>query len=161
MTTHEVESAEDAWRIVGWYRQRWHIEQVFRTLKRQGLNIESSQLTSAEALMNLAAMALVAAIRIMQLVFARDGRLKRPASDVLAPEFHPFARTLLHRLEGKTRKQKNPHREGTLAWLAWIIARLGGWNGYKSERPPGPITMHNGWQQFQAMQQGWSLHEDV
>ena len=111
--------------------------------------------------MNLAAMALVAAIRIMQLVFARDGRLKRPASDVLAPEFHPFARTLLHRLEGKTRKQKNPHREGTLAWLAWIIARLGGWNGYKSERPPGPITMHNGWQQFQAMQQGWSLHEDV
>ncbi len=161
LTTHEVESAEDAWRIVGWYRQRWHIEQVFRTLKRQGLNIESSQVTSAEALMNLAAMALVAAIRIMQLVFARDGRLERPASDVLGPEFIPFARTLLHTLEGKTEKQKNPHRDGTLAWLAWIIARLGGWNGYASERPPGPITMHNGWQQFQAMQQGWSLHEDV
>ena len=161
LTTHGVEKAEDAWRIVGWYRERWHIEQIFRTLKRQGLNIESSQVTSAEALMKLAAMALVAAVRIMQLVLARDGGGGRPASDVLDPELLPFARALLHELEGKTAKQKNPHLDGTLAWLAWIIARLGGWNGYPSERPPGPITMHNGWQQFKSMQQGWALHEDV
>ncbi len=83
LTTHGVEKAEDAWRIVGWYRERWHIEQIFRTLKRQGLKIESSQVTSAEALMKLAAMALVAAVRIMQLVLARDGGGGRPASDVL------------------------------------------------------------------------------
>jgi IS4 transposase len=24
-----------AWRVVGWYRQRWHIEQFFRTLKQR------------------------------------------------------------------------------------------------------------------------------
>ena len=86
--------------------------------------------------MKLAAMALVAAVRIMQLVLARDGGGGRPASDVLDPELLAFARALLHELEGKTAKQKNPHLDGTLAWLAWIIARLGGWNGYPSERVP-------------------------
>jgi len=29
LTTHKVESLEDALRIVGWYRARWTIEQVF------------------------------------------------------------------------------------------------------------------------------------
>jgi len=33
------------------------------------------------------------------------------------------------RLEGKTAKQKNPHPGHSIAWLAWIIARLGGWTG--------------------------------
>jgi hypothetical protein len=31
-------------------------------------------------------------------------------------------------LEGNTERQKNPHPPHSLAWLAWIIARLGGWN---------------------------------
>jgi hypothetical protein len=46
---------------------------------------------------------------------------------------------------------------GTLGWVSWTIARLGGWTGYASERPPGPITMHNGLQRFVAMVEGASL----
>jgi len=37
LTTHKVESLEDALRIVGWYRARWTIEQVFRTMKTKAL----------------------------------------------------------------------------------------------------------------------------
>jgi IS4 transposase len=37
LTTHKVETLEDAIQIVGWYVRRWHIEQLFRTLKSQGL----------------------------------------------------------------------------------------------------------------------------
>jgi hypothetical protein len=41
-------------------------------------------------------------------------------------------------LEGKTVKQQNPYSVESLAYAAWVIARLGGWMGYASERPPGP-----------------------
>jgi hypothetical protein len=61
------------------------------------------------------------------------------------------------RLEGRTEKQRNPHQPGTLGWASWTIARLGGWTGYASARPPGPITMHNGLQRFVAMVEGASL----
>jgi len=32
LTTHEVKSVDDAWQIVAWYKQRWIIEQFFRSL---------------------------------------------------------------------------------------------------------------------------------
>ena len=34
LTTHEVTTADQARRIVTWYRMRWIIEQVFRSMKR-------------------------------------------------------------------------------------------------------------------------------
>src|SRR6202158_3729232 len=37
-----VESIAQALAVIGWYRLRWNIEQLFRTLKRQGLGIEQS-----------------------------------------------------------------------------------------------------------------------
>jgi hypothetical protein len=53
-TTHEVKDIEAALQIVGWYRLRWNIEQLFWVMKSQGVDIESSQLTTANALMKLA-----------------------------------------------------------------------------------------------------------
>ena len=73
LTTHRVECLEEALRCVDWYRQRWTIEQLFRTLKKQGLNIESSQVETGEGLTKLACLALQAAVRTMQLTLARDG----------------------------------------------------------------------------------------
>ena len=46
---------------------------MFRTLKKQGLDVESSQLESGIGLRKLALMALNAALIIMQLVGDRDG----------------------------------------------------------------------------------------
>jgi hypothetical protein len=157
LTTHAVTTVTQALQIVSWYRQRWHIEQLFRTSKSQGLDLESSQVEAAEALFNLAAIAMIAATKIMQLVLARDGTVDRPATDVVAADQLPMLEALQTHLEGKTVKQKNPHAKHSIAWLAWIIARLGGWTGYASERPPGPITMRRGWQRFEQMVQGWSL----
>ena len=76
MTTHPITCFEDAVRCVGWYRQRWHIEQLFRTLKKQGLKIESSQVETAQGLSKLVCLALQAAVRILQLTLARDGALR-------------------------------------------------------------------------------------
>ena len=157
LTTHRVECLDEALRCVDWYRQRWTIEQLFRTLKKQGLNVESSQVETGEGLTKLACLALQAAVRTMQLTLARDGGNSVKAADVFNPDEAKVLQRLLPTLEGKTEKQKNPHRPGSLAHAAWIVARLGGWKGYASEAKPGPITMLHGLQRLSAICQGWKL----
>ena len=62
---------------------------------------------------------------------------------------------LSKKLEGKTLRQKNPHPHGSLAFVAWIAARLGGWNCYY--KPPGPKTMRDGWNRLAATLDGYAL----
>ena len=158
LTTHRVTTAEDARTVVELYRRRWAVEQLFRTLKSQALDIEASFLEDAAALERLAATALVAATKVMQLVHARgEAGSSLPAMRVFSPSQIAVLDALTKRLEGRTDKQKNPHPKHTLAWAAWHIARLGGWTGYASERPPGPITFSRGLQRFDAIAEGFSI----
>jgi IS4 transposase len=162
LTTHKLENFEDAEQIILWYRKRWNVEQIFRTMKRQGLDVESSQVESAEGLMKLAVIALCAAIKIMQLVLAREGTTEQKTEDVFTVDEQEVLVMLLVRLEGKTSKQKNPYQKGNLAWATWIIARLGGWHGYvSSEGLPGPIVIGRGLARFQGIYDGWKLRRDV
>lgn len=154
LTTLPVGSADQAREIVQLYRMRWRIEQTFRALKSDGLALDDSQVIDAERMFNLAAIGLAAAIRTIQLVDARDGS-PRPATDVIDRAFAPALERLSKKLEGRTQKQKNPHPPGSLAFVAWIAARLGGWNCYY--KPPGPKTMREGWNQLAARLEGYAL----
>jgi hypothetical protein len=144
----EPDAFAAAQEIVRLYRLRWRIEQLFRATKSDGLALEETQVTQVNRLFNLAAIALVAAARIIQLVDARDGS-SRPASDVADQEVIAAAQLIGPTLERNTARQKNPHQQGSLAWLSWIVARLGGWNCYY--KPPGPKTMRAGWDKLAAM----------
>ena len=159
LTTHAVATVAEARRIVAWYRLRWTIEQVFRALKAHGLRIEDSQIEAARCFTKLAVVALIAAVRSMQLVLARDGRTGQPLADAVDPADIAALRGLNASLEGRTAKLKNPHDSTTLAWLAWIVARLGGWSGYTSKgyKPPGPKTMHHGLLRLDPFLLGWRL----
>jgi hypothetical protein len=157
MTTHRVESLAQACQCIRWYRQRWHVEQLFRTLKSQGLKVESSLVETAENLQKLIYLATLGATRIMQLASARDAGVFRPATDTFTATEIEVLEQAGPTLEGKTTLQKNPHPLHSLAWAAWIIARLGGWKGYASERKPGPITFHHGLQAFANMYAGWRI----
>jgi len=123
-------------------------------MKKDGLRIEETQVKEAHRLFNLAAIAITAAARTIQLVDARDGS-PRPASDVADQNLITAATAIGPTLEGKTARQKNPHPPGSLGWLSWIVARLGGWNCYY--KPPGPKTMRNGWNKLAAMAAGFSI----
>jgi hypothetical protein len=153
LTTHTIDGIAAAWQIVDWYRRRWIIEQFFRTLKRQGLRIEDSQLATADRLLKMVAIAATAAAIVMQLVQARDGSDPQPASLAFTEHEIRVIAMLNARLQGKTDRQKNPHPHSTLAWAAWVIAKLGGWHEYEA-RPPGPITFHNGLAYFRAVATG-------
>lgn len=154
LTTHSVASAAEAEEIVQLYRLRWRIEQVFRALKSDGLALDDSQVIDVERMFNLTAIGLAGAIRTIQLVDARDGS-PRPISDVIDPVFRPALEPLSKKLEGKTERQKNPHPVDSLAFIAWIAARLGGWNCYY--KPPGPKTMRDGWNRLAATLEGYLL----
>ena len=157
LTTHRITCVNDALQCVDWYRQRWHIEQLFRTLKKQGLNVESSQVETGEGLAKLACLAIQAAVRTMQLTLAREGSGTAQAVTVFDTEEIAVLQRIRPTLEGRTEKQKNPHDPDSLAHAAWIIARLGGWKGYACEAKPGPITMLRGLQRFEAICHGWKL----
>ncbi|MGH6993397.1 MAG: IS4 family transposase [Caulobacteraceae bacterium] len=159
LTTHPVEDAAQAWRIVGWYQMRWIIEQFFRTLKQQGLQLEGSQIETADRLLKLTAIAAKAAAVIMQLVQARDGRSEQSAEIAFTQAEIEALAALVPKLEGKTDLQKNHHPPGSLAWAAWAIAKLGGWDGYPKSKPPGPITFRHGLQYFRSLAHGWSLRD--
>jgi hypothetical protein len=156
LTSHGVAGIEDAWRIVQWYKQRWIIEQFFRVLKTQGLNLEDSQIGTADRLLKLVAIAAKAAVITIQLLQARGGGPQPVRVAFNDGEIGALA-ALNRQLEAKSKRLKNPHPLDSLAWAAWIIGRLGGWDGYPSSKPPGPITFKNGLEYFRAVAAGWSL----
>lgn len=158
LTSHPVDSFATARWIAGLYQQRWVIEELFRTLKTRGFDIERVTI-AAEPFEKLAAAVLVAAVSVMQLVRDRDGRARRPLEDVFEPHEHAMLERVSRTLEGKTDKQKNPHRKRTLAFATWVCARLGGWTGYYGK--PGPVVVLKGLLHFRAMQQGWSIAQNV
>jgi ribosomal protein S11 len=154
LTTLPVTTLAQASEVAHLYRLRWRIEQLFRTFKTAGLDIEASQVCEAARMLKLAALGLVAASRIMQLVDARDGS-SRPASDIVEASDLPAVAAISRSLEGGTARQKNPHPQGSLAFLSWVTARLGGWTGYY--RPPGPKTMATGLLRLNERLEGYRL----
>jgi Transposase DDE domain len=161
LTTHEIGSLADAARMIDFYRMRWNIEQLFRTLKSAGLDIEECLLADGEALENVAVVALIAACQVMQLVRGRgvEGQTQDASLVFSSTEIHVL-KAVIKQYEGKTEKQKNRFAVGSLAWAAWAIARLGGWKGYASERPPGPITFTHGLRRFQSIFEGYRLAQN-
>lgn len=161
LTTHIITTFAEALQMIQWYRWRWRIEQLFRLLKSQGLDVEASQLETGARLKKLVSMALSAALRILQVTLERDGNTGRPATVVFREAEVHFLHILLPAYEGPTIRQKNPFPVNSLAWAAWIIGRIGGWKGYQKADPAGPITMKRGVEIFYHMFTGWLLSKDV
>jgi hypothetical protein len=155
LTTHAVATLDDARRVIGFYRTRWMIEEFFRALKTAGFDIEQADIGDPQAMINFVAAAAVAAVTIKQLVQARDGNTDQLLSDAFDPDDQLILEAVSARLEGKTKRQRNPHPKGSLAFAAWVIARLGGWTGYYGK--PGPKVIRIGLADFSAIKYGASL----
>ena len=154
MTTHPVVAIEQALQVIKWYCWRWLIEQLFATLKFVGLNIEATQLESIKAIQRLTILALSVAVKTLQMVEGRDN-LDVPASVAFSQEQQQCLTQIAPTLQGRTLKQQNPSPKASLPWSTWLIARLGGWSGYRSGRPPGIPTLVHGLRRFETIFIGW------
>jgi len=139
LTTHEVTDFMDAIQII--------------------YCLESSDLETGYGLRKLGLFTMQAAIKVMQLRQARNEEIAIPLETVFDESEQACLEEILPTLEGNSELLKNSHPKGQLIWATWIIARLGGWSGYKSQRPPGLITLKNGLQKFDLIYLGWKIHK--
>lgn len=155
LTTHTPATLAQARRVLDLYRQRWVIEEFFRTLKTAGFDIEAADIGTPSAMINFTAAATIAAVTVKQLVQARDGTTDQDLTAAFDPDDQPILEAISARLAGKTARQRNPHPNGSLAFAAWVIARLGGWTGYYGK--PGPKVVRIGLSEFRAIKYGTTL----
>ena len=149
LTTHVITTFAQAEQCIVWYRWRWFIERFFAILKKDGLNLEGTELESFAATQRLLILALGAAVRILQLTLGRQDTTHSAQVAFSEAQLTDLA-LLAPSVNGSTPKQQNPHPVGSLAWAAWVIARLGGWSGYASQRPPGTQTIAQGLERFDS-----------
>jgi len=163
LTTREVGTVADALEIAEIYAKRWKIEEIFRTMKRKGFDVESLRIGEEAPRNRLILACLLAAAVVLQMTAARDGsadgRALRPLTDAFDPEDRPLLEAISRDLEGRTERQKNPHPKGSLAFATWVCARLGGWTGYYGK--PGPIVILSGWTEFQTLKHGAYLASHI
>lgn len=162
LTTIPVECIQAARMCIEWYSWRWTIEEVFKILKKEGYNIEASELERGTAIRKLTLLTLEVIIKLflMRLAYS-EPEVELPAESCFSKEEQQFLERQIPQLEGKTQKQKNPYTQKDLKRYAWAIARLGGWKGYESRKYPGITTLWTGLKYFKAAFQGWSLHRNV
>lgn len=157
-----MESLDAALLCIERYSCRWIIEEGFRILKKEGFNIEASELSHGKAIRKLCLLMLETIIKLflMQIAYAMPEEEVNLQSCFSEQQIACMEQQVTQ-LEGKTQKLKNPYTPADLKRYIWVIARLGGWKGYSSERKPGITTFWIGLQNFDAMMQGWMLFRNV
>ena len=153
LTSHVVETIDQAVQCVEWYKCRWFIEELFRVCKSEGFRIEATQLETGIAIKRLIVLTLYAALRCVTLKRAYDEQDETvPAERMFNEEEKELLELEMERLHNKSPRAidgRNPFAKNSLPWAAWIIARMGGWSGYtKSHGRPGYITMKRGLEVF-------------
>ncbi|HEY1061293.1 MAG TPA: IS4 family transposase, partial [Daejeonella sp.] len=164
LTTWPVTDFEQARLIIEWYTWRWFIEELFRMLKKEGFNIEGSELETGWSIRKLTVMLLDTIMKLMQMHIAYNEpeEANVPDTDILFSKEEQQCITALNvRNEGKTEALKNPFKPGKLNHAVWVLSRIGGWKGYTSQRKPGMTTMFRGLTKFYDIYNGWNLQKDV
>lgn len=159
LTTHQVDNFEQGLQIVYWYSARWHIEQVFRLLKKQGFGIESVELETGWAIRKLVVLQIVALLKILQMniAYAVDEGGSQPIEEVFDQNQIGVLELMNDKLQGKTEKLQNKHDPTRIKWAAWVVGRLGGWKGYDSQGPPGVITLIRGMERLSYIMEGMKM----
>ncbi len=159
LTTWPINCFDDALAIIEWYSCRWMIEELFRVLKKECFDIEGSELESGWAIRKLSVLMLDTIVKLMQMHIAYNcPEGEDPEAVIVFTEKEQQCLQAMERkVNGTTEKLKNPHDPGRLKWAVWIIARIGGWKGYSSQRPPGMTTLFKGLEKFSLIYEGWTL----
>lgn len=134
LTSENVSTFADAWKIIEWYERRPLIEEFHKCLKT-GCSVEDRQYRKADNLAPVIGLLSVLAVRLLQLkVLARD-EPDRPATEVVPKRW-------LQALPLVSKKKRAPIR--TVRDFIRRLAGLGGFLGRKRDGEPGWQTIWRG-----------------
>jgi hypothetical protein len=164
LSSEGVDTAEQAWEHVEWYRCRWLIEE-FHKAEKSGCRLEASQLDDAADIQRLAAIIAVTAVRLLMLRGLAD-RSRHASSTGVEPRSEQQQAEMLQNavpwlwiVVVARADKKNPVDPQALTprefWLR--IARRGGYIGRRNDGRPGWSTIWKGWYDFMLMFQGAEL----
>jgi Transposase DNA-binding/Transposase Tn5 dimerisation domain len=146
LTSVPMQSVEQAWERVEWYRMRWIVEDYHQGLKT-GCRLEQRQLQSYEGLRRLLGLLAPAAVRLLQLRAVARQNPEQPASQFLPTDLVQVVASLA----------QVPAAELTAQQCWHTMARYGGYLGRTGDGPPGWKTLWKGWLYIQALLEGVHL----
>jgi Transposase Tn5 dimerisation domain len=146
LTSIPIQTVEQAWERVDWYRARWIVEDYHQGLKT-GCRIEQRQVQSYEGLRRLLGLLAPSAVRLLQLRAAARQSPEQPVVEVLPADVVQVVATLA----------QLPAAELTTQQCWYTIAGYGGYLARKGDGPPGWKTLWKGWLYIQAVLEGVHL----
>jgi hypothetical protein len=144
LTNHPIDTLEHAQRIIHGYSLRWRIEEVHKTWKSGGCQVEQSQLHTAAAAMRWSTLLFAVAIRTERIKHLARSSPDLPASTELSPA--EIRALIVLKRRQKKRTETVPSTMPTIGQAARWIADLGGYTGKSSGGPFGSITLGRGLQ---------------
>ena len=144
LCTLPIEGREDACRMLSCYARRWLIERLHYTLK-SGLRVEKLQIDDALSLAHALALYYVVAWRLLHLTYTAREAPERAATEVLDGD------------EIAVLQAATGQPVLTVAAAVLAVARLGGYQPYRSALPPGVKVLWQGQVRLESMTLGWRL----
>lgn len=153
LTTMEVASFQEALRAVGYYKQRWMVEQYFYVLK-QGSLVEDLHLETVDRIERALACYAVVAWRLLFLTIGARLDPHGPATTFLAD--HEWKALLAYHYPRRVPKIPPTKREAIR-----LIARLGGFLARRGDGDPGVKTVWRGLDYLQGLAVGYRLASEM
>jgi hypothetical protein len=137
LTNEPVTTLQEALRVLGWYRQRWIIEEYHKAQKT-GCGIEQFQFRSTDRLQPAIALLSVVALTLLRL---RDAARvpdahTRLAREIIGQEYIEALSLWRHR---------EIRQDWTVYEFVMALGRLGGHQNRRRDGIPGWITLWRGW----------------
>lgn len=146
LTSIEVESTNEALKIVEWYLCRWQIEIFFRILK-SGCKVEELQLQTIDRLKPCLALYMIITWRILYMTMLGRVNPEMPCDVLFEDEEWQTVYMVIHR-------QAPPKIAPNLNQMIRMIATLGGFLNRKGDGAPGPQTIWTGLQRVRDFMMG-------
>jgi len=157
LTSEPVTSAEQARQIVGYYEQRWQIEEYHKAWKSGGTQVEKQRMQSADNLERMAVILSFIAVRLLQMreaVLEPSEAKHIPCSQLLQPMEWQI-------LWWQQEKRCVPDAIPSLYWAYYALARLGGWYDSKRTGRVGWPALWEGWYRLEALIEGATLSSSL
>jgi hypothetical protein len=147
LTTHSVDTFQDALAVVRGYTMRWRVEEFHRAWKRGLCNVEDNQLRSRNAIIKWATVLATVAARAVRLAYLIRNSPDLPASSEFTEHEIDAAFILLKRERGRRKKI-------TVGEVIEMVGEIGGFAHKYTGRHAGPSVIGRGLERVQILATG-------